>query len=494
MLTIEMHITIHTLYKQGYNKSQIARMLSIDRKTVRKVVKDMQQKGEVERKPKGSTLDKYKEFIEAKVNKGFSAKRIHQDLQAEYGFEGSYSNVRRYVRKIKQEHKKSKVYMVLTTLPGEEAQVDFGYIGLLNVNGKPKKAWIFTMVLSYSRYMYAEIVFDQTVETFLRCHKNAFRYFGGVAQIVKLDNLKAGVATIDFYEPEIQKDYASFAAHYGFLPQPCRVYTPTDKGKVESAVKYIKNNCFNGRKFKDVEEAREYLRSWLDDVANVRVHGTTKKVPKEVFNSEEKERLLPLPVEEFHLTKTTTLVVNSNCHITYKGNYYSVPYGYVGREVEVMEQDSFLRVFFEGKEIALHEIEKNQKGIYKTQKEHYPSSKSITSEQIMSRQRDEMAEIGPNALEFFEKFISQGGYKKYNYRGINGIIALKSKFDKGIIDDACRRALKFGGLSYKVVKSICEKGLSDVPMYEDVSYTNSQQTEITRDAKEYDKLLEIGEL
>lgn len=470
-------------------------MLKIDRKTVRKVIKDIEQKGEVERKPKSSELDKYREFIESRISKGFSAKRIHQDLQAEYGFGGSYSNVRKYVQKIKENIKRSKVYMVLTTLPGEEAQVDFGYIGLLNVNGKPKKAWVFTMVLSYSRYMYAEVVFDQSLKTFLQCHKNAFKYFGGVVQSVKIDNLKAGVLDADFYESQIQKDYASFASHYGFLPQPCRVYTPTDKGKIESVVKYVKNNCFYGMVFKDFEEARERLRNWLDNVANVRIHGTTKKVPKEVFNSIEKEKLLALPVEGYHISRSSIHKVNINCHITYKGNYYSVPYGYIGREVEVIEQDSLLKVFFEGKEIALHQIvSNNEKGIYVTKKEHYPLSKNITSEEIMSRQRDEMAKIGGNALKFFEEFFSQGGLKKYDYRSISGIIALKERYDIKTIDEACKRAVKFGALSYRVVKNICEKGVTDISIYEDQSYINEQRTELTRDMREYERLLEMGEL
>ncbi|WP_083755760.1 IS21 family transposase [Caldicellulosiruptor saccharolyticus] len=466
-----MHTTIYTLFKQGYNKSQIARLLNVDRKTVRKVIQDIEQKGEVERKSKNSVLDNYRQFIEAKVNKGLSAKKIYQTLQAEFGFEGSYSNVRRYVQKIKQKIANSKVYMVLTTLPAEEAQVDFGYIGKIKVDGKFKKAWVFTMVLSYSRYMYAEIVFDQTVETFIQCHKNAFKYFGGVVEVVKIDNLKAGVLNVDFYEAQIQKDYASFASHYGFLPQPCRVYTPTDKGKVESTVKYIKQNCFSGEEFKDIDEAREHLKNWLDDVANVRVHGTTKKVPKEVFLLEEKEKLIALPIEEYHISKSSIHKVTTNCHLIYKGNYYSVPYEYAGYEVEVVEM-----------------------GKYVTNKEHYPSSKNITTEDILSRQRDKISEIGNWALKFFEEFIKQEGFKKYDYRSISGIIALKERYGAEAVDNACKRALKFGGLSYKVVKNICEKGISDLPEYEDESYINEEITELYRDIREYDKLLKIGEL
>ncbi len=154
-----------------------------------------------------------------------------------------------------------------------------------------------------------------------------------------------------------------------------------------------------------------------------------------------------------------------------------------------------MRVFFEGKEIALHQIVKNnEKGKYVTNKEHYPSSKNITIEDILSRQRDKMAEIGNWALEFFEKFIKQEGFKKYDYRSISGIIALKERYGAEAVDNACKRALSFRGLSYKVVKNICEKGISDLPVYEDESYINEGTTELYRDIKEYNKLLEMGEL
>lgn len=198
MLGEEMHSTIKTLFQKGYNKSEIARMLNIDRKTVRKVLKELDEKGVVERKNRESILDPFKEFINIQVAKDLSAKRIFQDMEKDLGYEGSYDTVKRYVAQIKK--LPPKAYMVLTSLPGEEAQVDFGYIGTINLkNGKRKKAWVFIMELSYSRYMYVQIVFDQSVVTFLDCHKKAFRYFGGVPKIVKIDNLKAAILEADFY-------------------------------------------------------------------------------------------------------------------------------------------------------------------------------------------------------------------------------------------------------------------------------------------------------
>lgn len=228
-----MHTTIKTLFKRGKTKSEIARILGVDRKTVRNILNKPDDEP-VEKKPHPSMLDPYREYIHEKINLELSATRIWQDLKRDFDFSGQYTTVRDYVRKLKNGNKEA--FMVLHSLPGEEAQVNFGYIGTLKVNGKYKKAWVFVMVLSYSRYMYAQLVMDQSVKTFIQCHLNAIKYFGGVPQVVKIDNLKAGIIDANFYEPLVQRAYASFAAHYGFLPQPCRIYTPTDKGKVESGV------------------------------------------------------------------------------------------------------------------------------------------------------------------------------------------------------------------------------------------------------------------
>jgi len=187
-------------------------MLEVDRKTVRKIIASKERgEPEVHRKEHLSQFDPYKEYILTKMEKGLTIKRIYEDLVREYEITGTYSGVRHYVQKHRPP--KQAVYMVMHSLPGEEAQVDFGYIGKLNVGGKVRKAWVFVMILSYSRYMYAKIVLEQSVKTFIKCHIEAFEYFKGVPQIVKIDNLKAAVIEADFYEPLIQRTYAEFAKH-----------------------------------------------------------------------------------------------------------------------------------------------------------------------------------------------------------------------------------------------------------------------------------------
>ncbi len=196
-------------------------------------------------------------------------------------------------------------------------------------------------------------------------------------------------------------------------------------------IKYVKDNCFKARDFKDADEARAFLKQWLDNIANKRVHGTTKKVPAEVFESIEKEKLLLLPPQEYIICDIKICTVMHNCHISYKGNYYSVPYEHIGEKVDVIATDNLLRIFYQGKEIALHPLVKDSKGQHITNKEHYPRHKTITPEEIKSRYREQMAEIGPHALEFFEKFLANSG-NKYSYRSIAGILSLRKKYDDKI--------------------------------------------------------------
>jgi transposase len=180
--------------------------------------------------------------------------------------------------------------------PGEEAQVDFGYLGVFDRgDGSKVKVWVFCMVLSHSRLGYFEAVTDQSVETFIRCHIRAFEAFCGAPKMVRLDNLKAGVTVPDFYEPIIQEQYASFLAHYSSAAVPCRVRTPEHKGKVESGVKYVKNNFLRGLDHRDFNRLSTDLATWTNTIANRRTHGTTKCVPLDVWQHTERDALLPLP-------------------------------------------------------------------------------------------------------------------------------------------------------------------------------------------------------
>ncbi len=266
-----MYTTILTLYKQGKSQREIAKLTGRDRKTIRRIVYKYNSAGieSPTQKQKESQVFKWHEDAIKLLEKDLSFVRIHEELQG-LGFFGSYSSLTRYLRKIKLHN---SICIRFNTLPGEEAQVDFGDIGRrYDPEGKLRKAYIFNMRLSYSRKDYYEIVFDQKVNTWIQCHINAFNYFQGVPKVIKLDNLKSAIIIANFYEPIYQEQYKRFADHYNFLPAPCRVRKPQEKGKVENGIKYITNNFFAGRKFSNNREMVEALGSW-NRKSNKRIHG-----------------------------------------------------------------------------------------------------------------------------------------------------------------------------------------------------------------------------
>lgn len=458
MLRGAMYTTIQTLWQKGHNKSEIARWTGHDWKTVSHVIQCLQSGQSVpERKVHASVLDGHREQLLAWIEQGLSAVRMHEELLSQ-GVKAGYTTVKTYVAKVKGNE---NIFIRIHTLPGEEAQVDFGYVGYTHDDeGKRRKTWVFNMRLSYSRLDYYEKVYDQKVETFILCHIHAFDYFGGVIKTVKIDNLKAAILEANFYEPVYQKLYEQFAQHYGFHSIPCRIYRPNDKGKVESGIKYVKINFFAGRKFATGKEVDRELSKWQEK-ANGRIHGTTKKVPREVFESVERKALLLLPLKEFNLSKVGTRKVYHDCHVYIAHNYYSVPYEHVGKEVEIEINRGLIKIYFNQQMIAVHK-ELTGRGEFSTQVSHYPKYKCFSSTEYQENYQIKMAKIGRFAEQLFFGFLT---HKKNSWtRPVQGILSLTKNYSLEIIERSCQRALVYGAYDYQVVKRICQNGSYALPI------------------------------
>jgi transposase len=462
MLGVAMYTTIKTLWEKTKNKTEIARLTGHDWKTVAKVVKNIEKGIEIPQyNPRESLIDGYKEKILKLLEQDLSGVRIHEKLR-EDGFIGSYPTVKRYINKIKR---KENIFIRIHTKPGEEAQVDFGYLGMSkNDAGKNKKTWVFNMRLSYSRLDYYEKVYDQKVETFIACHIHAFEFFGGVPQYVKIDNLKAAILEANFYEPVYQQTYKDFAAYYEFSPIPCRVASPNDKGKVESGIKFVKSNFSKGRTFVSGTDLDNQLRVWNKDKNN-RLHGTTRKVPFDVFMEEEKSLLASLPPVRFAISKISTRKVYHDCHIYVDYNYYSVPYEYVGKTVDTQLTDKFLKVFYKTEQIALHG-RINLKGEFSTQISHYPSFKVFEEKEYQKIYEDKVGIIGPYSLELFNQVVVRK--PKHWIRTVKGILSLTNVYSNDVIEKSCRRALAYELAEYQAVKKICKNSAYALPLEEAV--------------------------
>ena len=330
---------------------------------------------------------------------GLSAVRIFQDL-VEEGFEGKYWSVRRYVTRLTAPH--DLPMRRLETLPGEEAQIDFGTgAPVLMPDGRRRRPWVFRVVLSHSRKAYSEAVWRQTTEAFLQCLENAFHHFGGVPRRLVLDNLKAAVAQADWYDPEVHPKLQSFAAHYGTAFLPTKPYTPRHKGKIERGIGYAKNNALKGRVFQSLEEENQFLLGWEETVADTRIHGTTKRQVGRMFQESERVALLPLPADRFPFFHEAYRAVHRDGHLEVDKAYYSAPPEYVGRRLWVRWDARLVRIFNDRfEQVAVHA--KAEPGRFRTAAEHIPREKVSAVERGTDALLRQIAAIGPHTRQWAE--------------------------------------------------------------------------------------------
>ena len=406
----------------------------------------------------------FQDIVKDLCGRGVKIQVIWQILRDNHGFQGSYSSVRRFVRKL--EPAQPEPCVRIETEPGDEAQVDFGYAGRLldPVTGELRKAWVFVMTLSFSRHQYAEIVFDQKVETWIFLHIKAFEFFGGVTKRVVIDNLKAAITKACFHDPEVQRSYRELAEHYGFLISPCRIATPRHKGKVESGVKYIKNNALAGRDFKDVRDANGHLLAWVMGTAGNRIHGTTRRRPLELFDEIEKARLLPLPPSRYEPAVWKQVKLHPDCHVVFDYSYYSAPFRLVGRQLILRATAFKVEMYHEFEHVATHQ-RALARGSRVTEKNHLPPHKVQGLMPAPGRVMEKAAAVGPFTAEAVNLML--GDRPLDRLRGAMGVVSLALKHGAGRLELACKRALSFDDVRYRTIRNILRNGLEALPLPEE---------------------------
>jgi len=423
----------------------------------------------------------FHEHIYQKLNAGQTARSIFQDLVIESGYTGSYDCIKRYVRKLRK--RSPKLYARLETPPGEEAQVDFGLGAPTLYQGRYKKPWLFVMTLSYSRKSYQEVVWRQDVETFILCHENAFRFFGGVPKTIKLDTLKSAVLRAHLYEPELNPNYLALAQHYHFAPLPCKIKSPQQKGKVENNINYVQDNALTGKRFDCLEAQNQYLRHWNKTWASTRIHGTTKRQVNLMFD-EEKVSLQPLPAESLVLFKIGTRKVNMvDSHIEVNGAYYPIPPRYMGQQVTVHFNSQWVKVFYQ--QALIQCLSTVAKGSFHPDHSCLPANKNFSQDKYIQYLFRRCAEIGPAVTKWAR--LAEQQRQQRAYRSIQGIVALTKKYPEAIINQACQQSIDHHAVSYHVVKSVIDQLQSQQQLQIEIQFT--QQADVIRSPLEYQQLL-----
>lgn len=412
---------------------------------------------------------------------GLSAQRVYQDLVAEHGYSGSYYSVRRFVRRL--DASIDPPFRRIETEPGVEAQVDFGTgAPIVGSDGKRRKTHVFRVVLGFSRKAYSIAVRKQTTENFILCLENAFYHFGGVPKTIVLDNLKAAVTKADWFEPEINPKVRAFAEHYGVVLLPTRPYHPRHKGKVENGIGYIKNNALKGRRFASLEEENDFLLHWERTVADVRIHGTTRKQVARLFEDFERPRLQTLPPDRFPFYHEQKRIVHGDGHVEVAKSYYSAPPEYQGREVWVR---------WDSHSVYIYNMRMERIGVHARQAPGEFSTRSgdIASEKISGVERGaahhlaRASRIGPGAKRWAEEVIGTRGVEAV--RVLMGLLSLTRRFEWSAIDAACEIASRSKEFRLRTIRRLIERGAGT----RQEEFTFTQEHQIIRNLSEYQQFV-----
>jgi transposase len=355
-----------TLYGKGWSIRRLSLEFGISRGRIdRLLISNTDSRDTTPRevisvkKKRHSKLDPWKEFICELLEKypDITGQRVYEHLK-EKGFDGEVTIVRQYLNSIRQTGPKSPIRMVETD-PGQRAAHDWSdYQIPFTGTGETEQVTFFSYILCYSRRQYLNVVDDKTQKTLLGELIASFIYLDGVPREIKSDNQKACVDHWEMGQPVFNRKYLDFASHYRFRPLTITPGKPTENLKVERPFYYLERSFLNGREFKDREDLKAQLRSWLTDVNDVREHGTTRRRPVDLY-LEEHPFLQVLPVNHYDTSHVTHLVVNQESCVQWKGYQYVVPQKFMYEVCPVRITDEHLVVYSpDGEPLVTHPLAK----------------------------------------------------------------------------------------------------------------------------------------
>jgi len=393
-----------------------------------------------------------RQLIEQKLAAGLSAQRIFQDLQAEQQFTGAYHSVRRMVRHLTATPELP--FRRIEREPGEEAQADFGRgAPILGPDGKRRNSHVLRVALSFSRKAYSEAFFKQDTESWLAGWENAFWAWGGVPKTLQIDNTRAAVKHADWYDPELHPIVSAFCKHYGTVLLPIKVRTPRHNGKAESNIGYVKNNALKGRTFPTLLAENEHLLRWESQVADLRIHGTTKKQVRQLFELE-KPVLLPLPPARFTFFHEGQRIVHRDGHVEVAQAYYSAPPEYLGHTVWVRWDSHLVRILnAQFLEIRLHA--RQEPGRFRTAQADICSQKIARVELGATTLLSRVRSIGPQAARWAETMLKERGIE--GMRVLVGLLSLARRHSSSAVERSCEMALQRNAFHLRELRALLQE-------------------------------------
>lgn len=499
------------LWLLGYGYRQIARLGPVDRKTVHRYIEAAKKAGlttgdgpdritddlvgqvvEAVRpnRPGGKgksweLLASEREFLEKKVKQDLKLTKVHDLLTRRTGHQVPYSTLHRFCVAEFAYGRKQSTVPIADSDPGEELQVDYGRMGLLfdSITKRRRVAWALIFTPVYSRYTFVFLTFRQTLEATIDAFEAAWEFYGGVFKVIIPDNLKAIIDKADAVNPKINSAFLEYAQSRGFVIDAARVRHPQDKGRVERAVPFVRDSFFKGEEFIDLADAQRRATLWCQGRAGMRIHGTTQRRPKEVFDLEEKSLLLAAPADFYDLPTYAKPKVHRDHHVEVGKALYSVPGDLIGCYVDARADRSLVKIFYKGKLIKTHP--KMQPGRRSTDAVDLPAERTVYAMRDIEYLR-RLAHFHGSSIGAFAEALLDSPLPWTKMRQVYRLLGLVRRFGADKVDEACRSALEFEAVDINLISRIVEKALESKPLPAAQSMSaNAIPPRFARDGQEF---------
>lgn len=392
--------------------------------------------------------------------RGLRLTKVHQKL-ARLGVAVPYSSLHRFAVKHCGFHEqRRRTVRLADSEPGRYAQVDFGRLGLVPAESSRKLLWALIVVLAFSRHQYVHVTHSQKLPDLIDGLEDAWEFFGGVPELVIVDNLKAAVSKSDRYDPVLQRTFEEYANYRGFVIDAARSADPKGKPIVERGVPYVRDSFFRGENWLGRDDAQRAAIRWCSSTAGTRVHGTTRQRPLAVFENVERDALTPLLRPRFDPPTWGEYKVHPDHHVNVGKALYSVPSAHLGKRVWVRSDRRLVRIYREGELIKTHP--RQAPGGKATDHHDYPAEQTAYTMRDPQRLIDRAEELGPELGRFMSRLLA-GPTPWARMRQAQKLLRLGDKYGWRRVEAACARANAFELNNVQRVENILLQDLDQDP-------------------------------
>lgn len=494
-MKVSLWAEIRRLYEiERLSQRVIAERLRCCHTTVKKALSLEQPPSQRTAGPRPSKLDPYKAKIDKLIARypRLSAVRVKEEIsKGENGYRGGMTLVKDYLSTIRPA--RGRVYSEVFYEPGEAMQVDWGACGRLQIGETWRRVSVLVAVLCYSRLGYIEFSLSERKADFYRCLVNALNFFAGSPLKMIVDNLKTAVISGAGRYAHFHPEFLELCGHFYMEPVACAARDPESKGIVEASVGYVKKNALTGRddELTCWDDYRHLARYWRDEVANVRIHETTRQRPLDRFD-DEKPTLRDLPAFPFSTDEVVTASVNSHARIKFDSNRYSVPPQLARKTVLVRADDQQVRILYQGEQMACHP-RCFERGKLIRQDEHLLRARQMRSRQRKNSVEEAFSNLGPAAQTFHLKLLGCPVKPLVHLRRLLNLAQLYGRRD---VLAAIEQALQYQTYDASYVEAILhqQRRQRELPSPTEVLPRRAEWIEETdyeaADPASYDRLLE----